>query len=185
MLINTLLIHTKNNIFHHLSSLLVPYRWNRGNYRFPRRLSVSLSVCPHVCQSVHSVSVHSVFRTFSVVLWVIDLKFGIWICLDIIQIKFEFRHAWPTFTRVIALCLNLVFPTFLCHLFRYSLEIWYIDWSCHKIDQVCVSSRLTYFNKSYCSLLKIFFKWICHDIIQIKFGFATLGLLLQELLALC
>ena len=39
---------------------LVPYRWNRGDFRFPRRLSLCLSVRP----SVHSVSVHSVFRTF-------------------------------------------------------------------------------------------------------------------------
>ena len=51
---------------------LAPYRWNRGgDYRFPRRLSVSqsvlMSVRPSVrlsvCLSVHSVSVQSVFRT--------------------------------------------------------------------------------------------------------------------------
>ena len=48
--------------------LLVPYRWNRRDFRFPRRLSVSQSVCLSsslsVCLSVHSVSVHLVFRTF-------------------------------------------------------------------------------------------------------------------------
>ena len=45
-----------------------PYRWNRGDFRFPRRLSlcpsVRLSVCPSVRLSVHFVSVHSVFRIF-------------------------------------------------------------------------------------------------------------------------
>ena len=51
-------------------------------------LAVCQSVCLSVRQSVQSVSVHSVF---SVALWDIDLKFGtcIWICLDIIQIKFD------------------------------------------------------------------------------------------------
>ena len=80
-----------------------------------------------------------------------------WICLDIIQIKFEFRHAWPTFTGVIALCWNLVFRVFLCRLLRYWLEIWYINLSWHNIDQVRVSSRLTYFYRSYCPLLKFSF----------------------------
>ena len=32
-------------------------------------------------------------RFFSVTFWDIDLKFGIWICHNIIQIKFEFCHA--------------------------------------------------------------------------------------------
>ena len=65
-------------------------------------------------------------------------------------------------------------------------------------DQVFVSSLLTYFYRSYCPLLKFsvsdfsllsfeildfkFGIWICHDIIQIKLGFITLHLLLQELL---
>ena len=40
-------------------------QWGGGSdYRFPRRLSVRLSVCLSVSPSVHSVSIHSVFRTF-------------------------------------------------------------------------------------------------------------------------
>ena len=93
----------------------------------------------------------------TVVLWDIDLKFGMWICHDIIQIKFEFSHAWPTFTGVIALCWNLVFRTFLYRLLRYSLKIWYMNLSWHNTDQVWVSLRLTYFYRSYCPLLKFSF----------------------------
>ena len=53
-------------------------------------------------------------RLFSAVFWDIDLKIGIWI-YNIIQIKFEFCHAWPSLTWVIVLCWNLVFLTFTVH----------------------------------------------------------------------
>ena len=36
----------------------------------------------------------------------------IWICHHIIQIKFEFCHAWPTFIGVIALCTTFSFSDF-------------------------------------------------------------------------
>ena len=62
-------------------ALLVPYRWNRGDFRFPRRLSFCPSVHLSVCPSVHSVSVHSVFRTFLsrplrywLTIWYMDLS---------------------------------------------------------------------------------------------------------------
>ena len=119
-------------------------------------LSVCLSVRPSVCQSTRCPST-PFSELFSVVLWDIDLKFRMWIRLDIIQIKFEFRHAWPTFTGVIALCWNLVFRVFLCRLLRYWLEIWYMNLSWHNTDQVWVSLRLTYFYRSYCPLLKFSF----------------------------
>ena len=51
--------------------LYVPYRWHRGDYRFPRRLSV----CPSVCQSTRCPSTRF-SEFFSVVLWDIDLKFS-------------------------------------------------------------------------------------------------------------
>ena len=79
---------------------------------------------------------------FSAVFWDIDLKYGIWICLDTIQIKFGFHYAWSTFIGVIALCWNLVFRTFLCCLLRYWLEFWYMNLSWHNTDQVRVLSRL-------------------------------------------
>ena len=130
-----------NKVDSNATCLLVPYRWNRGDFRFPRRLSLCLSVHPSVCLSVcQSTQCPSTqfSKLFSVVFWEIDLKFGMWISLDIIQIKFEFRHAWSTFTGVIALCWNLVFQFFLCRLLRYWLEIWYMNLSWHNTDQVWV-----------------------------------------------
>ena len=127
--------------------LLVRYRWNRGEFRFPRRLSLCLSVRPSVCLPVHSVSVHSVFRTFLscplrnwLEIWYVNLS---WHNTDQV-------HTWPTFTGVIALCWNLVFQVFLCRLLRYWLEIWITD-------HVWVLSRLIYFYRSYCPLLKFSF----------------------------
>ena len=116
-------------------------------------LAVCHSVCPSVCQSTRCPSTQF-SKLFSVVLWDIDLKFGMWICLDIIQIKFEFCHAWLTSTGVIALCWNLVFRVFLCRLWRYWLEISSMNLSWHNTDQVRVSLCLTNFYMSYCPLLK-------------------------------
>ena len=109
-------------------------------------------------------------------------SFNIWICLDIIQVTFDFGCVWPTFTWVIALCKNFVFQIFLCHLLTYWLEISYIDLSWHNTGQVLILSCLTYFELSYCPLQKFSFLfscfgiltwlfgiWICLDIIQIKF----------------
>ena len=150
----------RENLF--FNFLLVPYRWNRGGTLgfLAVRHSVRLSICPSVSQSVcQSTWCPSTpfSELFSVVLWDIDLKFGMWIPLDIIQIKFEFRHAWRMFTGVIALCWNLVFRVFLCRLLRYWLKIWYMNLYWHNIDQVRVSLRLTYFYRSYCPLLKFSF----------------------------
>ena len=85
----------------------LPVKPGGGDYMFPRRLSFCPSFCPSVRQSVRqSTRCPSTWfsELFSVVLWDIDLKFGIWICLHITQIKFDFGRVWLTFTRVIALC---------------------------------------------------------------------------------
>ena len=176
-----------------------------GDFRFPRRLSLCPSVClsvrPSVCQSTRCPSTRF-SELFSVVLWDIDLKFGMWIRLDIIQIKFKCLHAWPTFTGVIALCWNLVFRDFLCRLLRYWLEIWYMNLSWHNTDQVRVSLRFTNFYRSYCPLLKFSFPdllfsavfwdidlkfgiWICLDITQNKFEFRHAWPTFIRVIALC
>ena len=127
-----------------------------GDYRFPRRLSFCPSVRPSVSQSTRCPSTRF-SEIFSVVLWDIDFKFGIWVCLDITQIKFDFGRVWPTFTWVIALCQIFVFRTFLCHFSTYWVEISYINLSSHNTGQVRLWLRLTYYNMSYCPLLKFRF----------------------------
>ena len=149
------------NYLHSLCWLLVPFRWNGGDYRFPCRLSVFLSVRLSICLSTRFSGL------FSVVLLDNDLKFGMWICLYIIQIKFDFHYVWPTFTWVtkkcIALCKKLVFLTFFFRLLWYWLEIWYMNLSWHKTDQDWLLSRLTHFYMSYCPLLNIVFRtFLCH-----------------------
>ena len=49
---------------------------------------------------------------------------GISICLDIIQIQFDFYCVWSDCTPDIFFCLNLVFRTFFCGLARYWHQIW-------------------------------------------------------------
>ena len=50
-----------------------------------------------------------------------------------------------------------VFRIFLSHPLRYRLDILYKNLSWHNTDQVRGSSRLTYFYRSYCHLLKVSF----------------------------
>ena len=107
---------------------------------------------------------------FSAVLWDIDLKFGIWLCLDMIQIKFAFCHGWPTFTLVIVLCKKLVFQTFLSRLLWYQLEIWYMNLSWHNTDQVRLLLHLTYSYISYCPLLKFKFLF-AFEILTLNFTY--------------
>ena len=107
---------------------LVPYRLAGGDSVCSLYVSLSVRHCPSVRQFVPL----RFSGLFYVVFWDIYLKFDIYICHGIIQIKYEFSHAWATFTGVIALCLNLVFRTFLCRLLRYWLATWYI-WIYHDI----------------------------------------------------
>ena len=164
-LLSVFQILSKNLLYSTLSSLLVPYRWKsplpvkpEGTLGFLAVCqSVSLSVCPSDCPSVcRSTRCPSTrfSELFSAVLWDIDLKFGIWLCLDMIQIKCDFCHGWPTFTSVIAFCKNSVFRTFLSYLLWFWLEIWHINLSWHNADQVWLLWRLIYFHMSYCPSLK-------------------------------
>ena len=125
---------------------------------------------------------------FSAVFWDIDWNL-VHLYMNfsrLIQIKFQVRHACPTFTGVIALCTNLVFRTFLCSLIKHWLQIWYMNWSWLNTDQVRGWSRLTYFYTNYCPLLKFSFSdfslvfwyidlkcgiWICLHVIQVKSNF--------------
>ena len=84
-------------------------------------------------------------RLFSAIFWDIVLKFGIWICHNIIQIKFEFLHAWPIFTVVISLASKFVFRFFLRSLLRYLINILYMNCLWLNTDQVRVWSCLTNF----------------------------------------
>ena len=70
---------------------------------------------------------------FSVIFRHIDLKFHMWICVDIIQIKFDF-YVWPDCTPDIFFCLNLVFCTFLCCLARYWHQIWGLNLYWHNTE---------------------------------------------------
>ena len=114
-------------------------------------LSVSLSVKSTQCPSTRF------SELISVVLWDIDFKFGIWICLDMIQIKFDYGCVWPTFNWVIALFKNLVFRTFLSLPWRYWLEILYMNLSWHNTDQVRVLSHFTFFDLRYSHFLNCSF----------------------------
>jgi hypothetical protein len=121
---------------------LVPYRWSRRGL-LVYLWSVRLSVCLCICLS---------FRfQFSGLLSAVDediqLKFDIWLHLNELQTKFEFRYAWPTPLSV--------FRTFVCSGSRYSTEIWYMTSSQWVTDQVWVSLRLTYFWLNY-------FPWCSH-----------------------
>ena len=94
-----------------------------------------------------------------VIFWHIELKFHVWICLDIIQVKLDFGRVWPTFTWVIALFKKFVFRTFLCHLLTYWVEISFTKLSWHNTGQVWLWLHLTYFDMSYCPLQKFSFPY--------------------------
>ena len=80
---------------------LVPYRWWGGG----------LLVCPSITLKFYRLSLSS----FEILIWNLVnmiLKLGISICHYIIQIKFEFCQAWPTFTGSYWRLLKFSFPEF-------------------------------------------------------------------------
>ena len=74
------------------------------------------------------------FQTFFSCLVILTWHFGIWICLDIKPIKFDFYRVWPDCTPDIFFCLNLVFHTSLCRLARYSHQIWGMNLYWHNTE---------------------------------------------------
>ena len=70
-----------------------------------RRRNMHSSECCHYVIELLPFAKIQFSGLFSPVFCDIDLKFGIWIYLNIIvQIKFDFCCVWPTFTWVITLC---------------------------------------------------------------------------------
>ena len=172
-----------------LVSFLVPYRWNRGDYRFPRRLSVSLSSClsvgpfgvrqlgfPNFSQSSFEI------LTWNLVQW--------WFVnpgsdnpeISIIRTKSAGTNFRSWTDGRFSNPENLLIRKYRTgtKMFRINESSLYMDLSWHNTDQVRDSSRLTYFYRSYCPLLKFRFAnislfvwdidlkfglWICLDII--------------------
>ena len=62
-------------------------------------------------------------KILDLVFWDMDFEFGEWIRLDIIQINFDFFHAWSTFTVSYCPLQKLSFRNFLCNPLRYWLRI--------------------------------------------------------------
>ena len=82
----------------------------------------------------------------------IDLTFVIWICLDSIQIKFDFYCVWPNCTADIFFCLNFVYHTFICRLGRYGHQIWGLNLNWHNTEKVSLFYPFIYSFGSYASL---------------------------------
>ena len=64
-------------------------------------------------------------RLFFTLLSHIWMKVGRKLPYEELQMKFDLRHCWPTFSWVIALCLQFLFQTFLGYDFTFLNESWY------------------------------------------------------------
>ena len=118
-------------------------------------LAVCHSVCPSVCPSVRPSVSLSVLLVPS--RWKPgggDFRFPrrLSLCLSV---RLSVRPSVSL--SVHSMSVHSVFRTFLSRPLRYWLEIWYVNLSWHNTGQVWVSLRLTYFNRSYCPLLKFSF----------------------------
>ena len=110
-----------------------------------------------------------VFCTFVLLFWHIELKFCIWLCFNVVQIKFECYHFASICIRpssdgsyygmMMSVQVSVrpglcppVFRTFLLHAFTYWAEILHMTLFWYTTDQVRVSSLCTNFWRSYASL---------------------------------
>ena len=86
---------------------------------------VNLSYAPFGTQNTRNPQFSAIF---SYMLWHIELKFCIWLCLTILQIKFDCRQFASIFVGVMPLLVRkmmkyTVFGTFLLHALTYWAEI--------------------------------------------------------------
>ena len=128
-------------------------------------------------------------------LWHIELKFCIWLCFIVLQIKFESRQFVSIFVGVMPL-LELkmmkytVFHIFLLHALTYWAEILHMTLFYCTSDQVQVSSISVTFYRCYAPFITYntrntlysalfsymlwhielkFYIWLCFTVLQIKF----------------
>ena len=86
-------------------------------------------VRPSICPSVRHVKILSSPDFFFYVLWYIDLIFGMWLYLDELQFRFEFRSGrmifgWVMVLELVFFVQTFSFPDF--SLTSYEILIWYL-----------------------------------------------------------
>ena len=128
-------------------------------------------------------------------LWHIELKFCIWLCFTVLQIKFDCRQFESTIVGVMPLLERkmmkcTVFRTFLLHALTYWAEILHMTLFYCTSDEVYVSSISVTFCRSYAPFITYnagntqysalfsymlwhielkFYIWLCLTVLQIKF----------------
>ena len=150
---------------------------------------------------------------FSFVIWHILLKFCIWFCFNVLQIKIEYHHSVSIFEGVMSLFELRLWEI---HSFpQFSPSCWHIElkfctWLCFDFfqctsGQVRVSSLCISFWRSYASLwtsnivnvqfsalfsfviwhiLLKFCIWFCFDVLQIKFEYRHFASIFEGVMSL-
>ena len=156
-------------------------------------------------------SVRTFSALFSYMLWHIELKFCIWLCFNVLQIKFECRHFASIFEGVMPLCeLGIMemcsFPHFSPTCFDIMSWNFAHDFLKCNTDQVRVTSLCFNFWRGYASLwtqnirnvqfsalfsymlwhieLK-FCIWLCFNVLQIKFECRHFSSIFEGVMLLC
>ena len=100
------------------------------------------SLCVNFWRSYASLWTENIGNTqfsalFSYMLWYIELKFCIWFCFSVLQIKYECRHFASIFEGVMHLCelrKYAVFRTFSYML--WDIELKFCIWLCFNVLQI-------------------------------------------------
>ena len=147
---------------------------------------------------------------FSYMLWHIELKFCIWLCFTVLQIKFECRQFPSILVGVMPLLEReywkyTVFRTFLLHVLTYWAQILHFTLFYRTTNQVWVSSICVNFCRSYApfgtwnsrntqfstlfsyTLWHIELKfciWFCFNVLQIKLECRQFALILVGVMPL-